>query len=187
MKIAFIVFNDLTLLDFAGVYDTITRLKTMKLKNDLSWDICAMSETVRDKHGFKIIPDKAGNNLGRYDAIIVPGGLGTRSLQNDSEFIDWLKTAQNIQYKISICTGSLLLGAAGFLKGKKATTNYLEYETLKQYCGEVVEERIVEDDDVITSGAVTASIDLGLYLCEKWVSKEAKEKVREAIDYPFAK
>jgi cyclohexyl-isocyanide hydratase len=187
LKVAFIVFNDLTLLDFAGVYDTITRLKTLKFKNDLSWDICAMTDMVRDKLGFKIIPDKVRNDLGKYDAIIVPGGMGTRSLQNDSEFIEWIKTAQNIQYKISICTGGLLLGAAGFLKGKRATTNYLEYDTLRQYCSEVVEERIVEDGDVITSGAVTSSIDLGLYLCEKWASKEAKEKIREVIDYPYSK
>ncbi len=185
MKVAFIVFNDLTLLDFAGVYDTITRLKTMKFKNNLSWDICALTEMVRDKHGFKIIPDKVRNNLGKYDAVIIPGGMGTRSLQNDSEFIDWIKTAQNVQHKISVCTGSLILGAAGFLKGKKATTNHNEYESLKQYCSEVLKDRIVEDQDVITSGAVTSSIDLGLYLCEKWAGKEAKEKIREAIDYPL--
>lgn len=185
MKVAFVVYNDLTLLDFAGVYDTITRLKTMKFKNDLIWDICAYTDMVRDKHGFKIIPDKVRNNLGKYDVVIVPGGMGTRSLQNDEEFLDWLKTAQNIQYKISICTGGLLLGAAGFLKGKRATTNHLEFETLKQYCSEVVKERIVEDQDVITSGAVTSSIDLGLYLCEKWSGKEAKEKIRDAIEYPY--
>ena len=185
MKIAFIVFNDLTLLDFAGVYDAVTRLKTLKIKTDLSWDICAYAEMVRDNHGLKIIPDKVRNNLGKYDAIIVPGGLGTRSLQNDGEFIDWIKTAQNIQYKISVCTGSLILGAAGFLKGKRATTNFNEYESLKQYCAEVVEDRIVEDQDIITSGAVSSSIDMGLYLCEKWGGVEAKEKIKLMIDYPY--
>ena len=77
----------------------------------------------------------------------------------------------------------MILGAAGFLKGKKATTNFNEYESLQQYCGEVVKERIVEDQNIITSGAVSSSIDLGLYLCEKWAGKEAKEKIREMIDY----
>ena len=183
MKIAFVVFNDLTLLDFVGVYDTVTRLKTLKYKTDLKWEICAYTDMVRDIHGLKIIPDKVRNDLGKYDALIIPGGLGTRSLQNDNEFIEWIKTAANVQYKISVCTGSLILGAAGFLKGKKATTNFNEYETLKQYCGEVVEKKIVEDQDVITAGAVSSSIDLGLYLCEKWAGNEAKEKIKKTIDF----
>ncbi len=173
----------MTLLDFAGVYDTVTRLKELKLKTDLDWEICSFSETVKDKYELQIIPDKVRNNLNRYDVVIVPGGSGTRSLQNDSEFIDWIKTAQEVRYKISVCTGSLILGAAGFLKGKRATTNFNEYESLQQYCGEVVRERIVEDGDVITSGAVSSSIDLGLYLCEKWAGKEAREKIRKMIDY----
>ncbi len=183
MKVAFLVFNDMTLLDFVGVYDTITRLKTLKFKTDLRWDICAYTDMVRDNHGFKIIPDKVRNNLGKYDAVILPGGKGTRSLQNEEEFLEWLRTASGAEYKISVCTGSLLLGAAGFLKNKKATTNFLEYDSLKQYCREVVEERIVDDENTITSGAVSSSIDLGLYLCEKWSGPQAKEEVRKMIDY----
>ena len=183
MKVAFLVFNDMTLLDFVGVYDSITRLKTLKYKTDLRWDICAYTDMVRDNHGFKIIPDKVRNDLGKYDAVILPGGKGTRSLQNDEEFLEWLRTASGATYKISVCTGSLLLGAAGFLKGKKATTNFLEYDSLKQYCGEVVQERIVDDGNTITSGAVSSSIDLGLYLCEKWSGEEAREEVRKMIDY----
>lgn len=62
--------------------------------------------------------------------------------------------------------------------------NFNEYELLQQYCPEVVREKIVEDQDVITSGAVTSSIDLGLYLCEKWSGTEAKDKIRDTIDYP---
>lgn len=183
MKIAFLLFNDMTLLDFVGVYDSIARLKTLKYKTDLRWDICAYTDMVRDGHGFKIIPDKVRNNLRNYDAIIIPGGKGTRSLQNDEEFLDWLRTAADTACKISVCTGSLLLGAAGFLKGKKATTNFLEYDSLKHYCGEVLKERIVEDGNIITSGAVSSSIDLGLYLCEKWSGPEAREEVRKMIDY----
>lgn len=106
----------------------------------------------------EIVPAKIKNSLAGYDAIIVPGGFGTRELQFDTEFIQWIKTAASVPYKISICTGSLLLGAAGFLIDKKATTNYQEYEVLKPYCKEVIKERIVEDGDVITAGAVSASI-----------------------------
>jgi len=183
MTIAFIIFNDMTLLDFSGVYDVLSRIKLLKLKADFSWEICSYTDLVRDNHGLRIVPDKVRIDLSGYDAIIVPGGFGTRSLQNDENFLTWLRTAKEVKYKISVCTGSLLLGAAGFLKGKKATTNFNSYESLEPFCLQVVKERIVEDKNIITSGAVSSSIDLGLYLCEKWVGKEAKEKIKQMIDY----
>ena len=72
---------------------------------------------------------------------------------------------------------------SGFLKDKKATTNFLEYETLEPYCKEVLRDRIVDDNNVITAGAVTSSIDLGLYLCKKWAGQEAQEFIRKRLDY----
>lgn len=118
-----------------------------------------------------------------YDALIVPGGWGTRTLQYNNEFLNWISTAQNAKYKISVCTGSLVLGAAGFLKNKKATTNYQEYEALRPYCKEVLTDRVVDDGNIITAGAVSTSIDLGLYLCEKWAGKAARALIKERIDY----
>jgi cyclohexyl-isocyanide hydratase len=183
MNLAYIIFNDMTLLDLAGVYDVVSRLKLLKFKQDLAWDICAFTDLVRDNHGLRIVPDKVRNDLSKYDAIIVPGGFGTRNLQNDEAFLDWLRMAKEVNYKISVCTGSLLLGAAGFLEDKKATTNFNDYEMLKPYCKEVIKQRIVEDNNVISAGAVSSSIDLGLYLCEKWAGKEATEKIKKMIDY----
>lgn len=184
MKIAYIIFDNITWLDFIGIYDPISRLKSMNYLPDLSWDICAYSDgNSTDSFGLEIVPAKIKNSLAGYDAIIVPGGFGTRELQFDSGFITWLKTAASVSYKISICTGSLLLGAAGFLTDKKATTNYQEYEALKPYCKEIIKERIVEDGDAITAGAVSASIDLGLYLCKKWAGQSAKEEIRKKMDY----
>jgi transcriptional regulator GlxA family with amidase domain len=101
----------------------------------------------------------------------------------DENFLSWFKEAEGVKLKVSICTGSLLLGAAGFLIDKRATTNFQEYETLKPFCREVVRERIVDDQTVITSGAVSASIDLGLYLCDKWCGAKAKDEIRRKMDY----
>src|SRR5688500_14226088 len=168
MKIAYIIFDGITWLDFIGVYDAVSRLKSMGYMKDLSWDICSFTGTCADNFGLKIIPDVINQPLDSYNAIIVPGGHGTRTLVKDAGFINWIKTAKDVQYKMSVCTGSLILGAAGFLHSKRATTNFLEYETLKQYCAEVVKERIVVDGNVITAGAVSSSLDLGLYLCETW-------------------
>ena len=72
--------------------------------------------------------------LDGYDLVFVPGGMGTRALQHDREFIDWLKTAAPVKLKISVCTGALLLGAAGFLRGKKATTHPSAPKELEPYC-----------------------------------------------------
>lgn len=183
MKIAYILFNDCTLLDFIGIYDPVSRLRSLGYLPDLEWDICSYTSTIQDSFGLEIKPTKWKNDLSEYDAIILPGGLGSRGLLSNKEFIQWIQTAQYVQYKISVCTGSLILGAAGFLKDKKATTHFQAYELLKNYCSVVSIDRIVEDGDIITAGAVSSSIDLGLYLCEKWAGIDAKNEIRKKMDY----
>ena len=183
VKLAYIIFEGITWLDLIGVYDPISRLKALNYLPDLSWDICSHTDSIKDRFGLEMKPTKVKSSLSDYDAIIVPGGLGTRRLQTDDGFITWIKTAEPVFYKISICTGSLILGAAGFLKNKIATTNFAEYETLKSYCKKISTERIIEDNGVITAGAVTASIDLGLFLCNKWAGAQAAEEIRKKMDY----
>jgi len=182
-KIAYIVFDGITWLDFVGIYDPISRLKSMKYIPDLEWHICANASVVTDNFGLKVIPDKIFNDLSTYDAVIFPGGFGTRQLRYNEDFMNWIKPINAEALKISICTGSLLLGAAGFLKDKIATTNFNEYDTLAPYCKQVKKERIVEDGKVITAGAVASSLDLGLYLCEKWVDKAAAEAIKTKMAY----
>ena len=183
MKIAYILFDEITTLDFVGIYDPVSRLKSLGYIPHLQWDICGDQASVKDNFDLQIGIAKKTPDLDAYDAIIVPGGFGTRTLQNDSEFIQWIKTAKNVPYKISICTGSLLLGAAGFLAGKKCTTHFNEYDALATYTNKVVKEHIVEDEGVITAGAVAASLDLGLYLCEKWAGKVARQQIAKSMNY----
>jgi transcriptional regulator GlxA family with amidase domain len=183
MKLAYIIFDGITWLDLIGIYDPISRLKSMKYLPELEWDICANTSNSRDPFGLTVIPDKVSPSLSSYDAIIVPGGHGTRELQSDASFLNWIKTSSPTALKISVCTGSLILGGAGFLKDKSATTNFAEYEALKPYCRQVSKERIVQDGNVITAGAVSASIDLGLYLCNSWSGPEAMAEIRKRMDY----
>lgn len=183
MKIAFIVFDGITWLDLVGLYDAITRLKSGNFLPAIEWNFCAYALPAKDVYGLEMKPWSIAEPLNGYDALVVPGGHGTRSLINDEHFLGWIKTGADAKYKISICTGSLILGAAGFLKTKRATTNFMEYDTLKPYCREVSHDRIVEDGDTITAGAVSASIDLGLYLCEKWAGKDVREQVRRKMNY----
>ncbi|HTQ65836.1 MAG TPA: DJ-1/PfpI family protein [Puia sp.] len=183
MKIAYILFDGVTLLDFIGIYDSITRLKTMNFIPDLHWDICSTKNEINDIFGTRIFCNQVKNDLSGYDIVIFPGGyIQKLKTETNRELIDWIKTCRNVKLKVSVCTGSLLLGAAGLLTGKHATTNHLEYDALEKYC-HVLHDRIVEDDDIITAGTVSASIDLGLYLCEKLAGMEAKNRIREKMGY----
>ncbi len=190
MKIALVVFDGLTFLDFVGFYDVITRLKEIEPKNesikDLDWDICGLTAEVTDGLGLTVKVNRVKPDLSKYDMLFVPGGLGTRELKNIKEFIEWIKGAKNAAYKISVCTGSLILGAAGFLEDRKATTHPLAYDLLEPYCKEVVRTRIVKDGNIITGGGVSTSIDLGLCVADQLVGREEVEKIKKRMDYPYS-
>lgn len=182
MKIAFIVFDGITLLDFIGVYDPVSRLRSIQFLPNLQWDICATKPEVKDHFNFSIKATKVGNDLSEYDVLIVPGGSGTKQLVKDQQFLKWFSTAASVPLKCSVCTGSLLLGAAGFLENKKVTTHFGEYETLEQYGCTVVKDKIVDDGNVISAGAISASLQLGLYLAKKWCGPEAEQSIRKWLD-----
>lgn len=173
----------MTALDFVGIYDPLTRLKTMGFMPDMEWEICAPGEEVIDGSGLRIKATKAGEPLNNFDMVIVPGGYGVRRLASDPVFIDWLKTAADCKLKVSVCTGSVLWGVAGFLKDKKATTHRSAFAELERYCKQVVDLRVVDEGDVITARGVSAAIDLGLYLCEKLAGRDVKERIRNQMDY----
>ena len=183
MTIAYILFDGITWLDFIGAYHPISQLQKLGFLPNLTWQTTALTPTIVDDFGLKMSVDLIAPDLSTFDIIIVPGGWGTRPLRYDSTFINWLKTAENVPLKCSVCTGALLLGAAGFLKDKRITTNYQAIDITRAYCREVVDERIVEDNGIITAGAVASSIDLGLFLCAKLAGKEVAEIIRLKMDY----
>jgi cyclohexyl-isocyanide hydratase len=183
LRIAFVIYDGMTSLDFIGVYDPLTRLRTMAFMPDLRWEVCAFTREVSDSTGLRFTPTKVGESLGDYDMVVVPGGFGSRNLVDNGEFVRWLRSASPCRFKVSVCTGSLLLGAAGFLRGRKATTHRSAFSELRKFCEEVVDMRIVDEGEVITARGVTSSIDLGLYLCEKLAGREAMERIRNQIDY----
>jgi len=152
MKTAFVIFDRMTALDLIGVYDPLTRLKSMNFVPEFNWQICAFTEEVSDDRGLRFSPDTVAESLGAYDMIVVPGGFGTRALQHDKAFIEWLRSASPVKLKTSVCTGALLLGSAGFLAGKRATTHPNAFEELKPYCATVVvDRRIVDEGGVVTA------------------------------------
>jgi transcriptional regulator GlxA family with amidase domain len=185
VKTAFIIFDGMTVMDFIGIYDPLTRLKSMKIMPEFEWNVCALRAEVADDKGLRILPDSVAKPLNAYDLVVVPGGMGTRKLQHDEAFIGWLQGAEAAKLKTSVCTGALLLGAAGYLKGRRATTHPGALEELKPYCARVVTERVVDEGNVVTAGGVTAGIDLGLHLVERFAGAEARARVAKQMDYPY--
>jgi cyclohexyl-isocyanide hydratase len=185
MNAAFVIFNQMTSLDFIGIYDPLTRLKTMDIIPDFTWDICSATPTVIDDRNLVFQPKRVGQPLSSFDLLIVPGGYGTRTLYRDQDFVEWIKTAKDAVFKISVCTGALLLGAAGFLENRRATTHPGAFDELTPFCSKVVRTRIVDEGDVITGGGVTAGIDVGLHMVERIAGAAAREKIAKQMDYPY--
>lgn len=183
MKVAFVVYDGMTLLDFAGVYDPISRLHLMGFVTDLSCTICARTETVRSSEGAELAQCSTPESLGKFDYVIVPGGDGIRDLMKDPAFLHWIADVPETTTLVGICGGSLILGAAGLLRTKKATTHPTLMPVLAHVAREVSSDRIVDEGRIITAGGVTAAIDLGLYLCEKIAGSEVREKIRIQMDY----
>ena len=183
MRIAFVIYERMTTLDFVGVFDPLTRLKTMGFRPETAWNICARTAEVCDVAGLCLKATRIGGELSGYDLLVVPGGYGSRVLVTDDEFIAWLRTAHSCPLKASVCTGALLLGAAGFLKGKRAATHPSARAELATFCAAVSDERVVDEGDVVTARGVTSAIDLGLHLVERFVGREGRERIRRWMDY----
>ena len=185
MTAAFLLYDDLVALDLIGAYDPITRLGSMGVIDGFAWDLCALDGPVSDDRGLRLTPDRVGPPLGDYDLLVVPGGQGTRRLRHDDDFMHWLSTAAPVPLKISVCTGSLLLGAAGFLEGRRATTHPTATDALAPYCAAVVGDRVVDEGPVVTARGVSAGIDLGLHVVERLAGADARARIAEQMDYPY--
>nr|WP_147803640.1 DJ-1/PfpI family protein [Alkalicoccus halolimnae]TXF85477.1 DJ-1/PfpI family protein [Alkalicoccus halolimnae] len=182
MKAAFVLYDGVTMLDFVGMYDPITRLKSMGFKEDLTWDICGFTEHAADTNGLTVQVDKVRPSLAEYDLILIPGGFSTRTLQSDPAFKDWLQTMNAKALIASVCSGSLLLGGAGYLTDRKATTHPNARTQLKVYCNTSA-ERVVDEGQIVTARGVSSSIDLGLYLCRRFAGEKAAEAIKIQMDY----
>ncbi len=183
-RIAFLVFPRLTLLDLVGAYDALRRIATMGIDPEVTHRIIGTASEITDETGLAITPDSVYEDLRGFDLLYVPGGAGTRSLMHDERLVAYLRTWPAAKPLASVCTGALLIGSAGHLQGKRATTHHRAFDLLRPYCGEVVtDRRIVDEDPVVTAGGVASSLDLGLYLVEKFWSAAARETIARQMEY----
>jgi cyclohexyl-isocyanide hydratase len=179
MIIGMLIFPDMTQLDFAGPYEVFAKLPGCEIK------IIAHSlEPVSTNGGLKIIPDTAIGDAPRLDVIFVPGGPGVGALMEDKEVLAFLRQqAQHAQYVTSVCTGALILGAAGLLKGYRASTHWLSLDLLPIFGATAIPDRVVIDGNRITGGGVTAGIDFALSLAAKIFDPETAKTIQLLIEY----
>lgn len=183
-RIAFLVFPRLTLLDFVGAYDALRRIATMSIDPEVTHRIIGTEAEIADETGLVVKPDGVYEDLAPFDLLYVPGGLGTRALMDDARLLDYLKTWGPARPLASVCTGALLLGRAGYLRGRRATTHHRAYDLLRPLCREVVtDRRVVDEGQVVTAGGVASSLDLGLYLVEKFWGADARVRIAAQMEY----
>ena len=183
-RIAFLVFPRLTMLDFIGAYDALRRVAAMSIDAEVTHRIIGTDAEIVDESGLKLTPDSVYEDLANFDLLYVAGGLGTVTLMDNRRAIDYLKTWGDERPLASVCSGALLLGRAGYLKDKRATTHHQAVELLRPLCREVVtNRRVVDEGRIVTAGGVSSALDLGLYLVEKFWGAEARAAIAKQMEY----
>ncbi len=180
MKIAIPIFERFTALDAVGPYEVLSRLPGAEVRF-----LAAEPGPKRTENGsLTLLVETALGDLPDPEVVVVPGGLGTRSLMDDETMLNWLRLAhQTSAWTTSVCTGSLLLAAAGILDGIQATTHWLELETLARYRACPVQRRVVEQGKIITAAGVSAGIDMALTLAGRIAGEQAAQAIQLAIEY----
>jgi transcriptional regulator GlxA family with amidase domain len=180
MRIAIPLFDRITALDAVGPYEVLSRLPGAQVHF-----LAAEPGPKRTENRMlALTADRALDQLTDPDVVVVPGGLGTRALIEDRGMLNWLRIAHaGTHWTTSVCTGSLLLAAAGILDGLEATTHWLELGTLASLGATAVARRVVVQGKVITAAGVSAGIDMALTLAAKIAGEEIAQAIQLGIEY----
>lgn len=182
MQVAIPLFPKFTALDGIGPYEVLQRIPEI----DITF-VGHQHGEVRSENGMLgITIDATFEELARPDVIVFPGGVGTRPLVHDERVLDWLRTAHaTTRYTTSVCTGSLVLAAAGLLKGLTATTHWACYKELENLGAHSTPKRVVEhlEQRLITAAGVSSGIDMALRLVELLVDRTGAEAAQLMIEY----
>jgi transcriptional regulator GlxA family with amidase domain len=180
MEIAILIYDKLAALDAIGPYEV--------MRNVPGWDVRFVAkrkgDTRTEDGTLGLVADHTLEEVASPDVVLVPGGIGSRPLMQDEELLGWLRQVdRSTKWTTSVCTGSLLLGAAGLLEGKRATGNWLVLDALRQFGADPVGGRWVEDGKVLTAAGVSAGIDMALHLVGREVGPEVAQAIQLAIEY----
>ena len=180
MEIAVALFEQVTALDAVGPYEVLQRLPGAEVRF-----VGHRKGEVRTDNGFLgLTVDCTFDEVNNPDILLIPGGIGTRALVHDDVILDWIRNAhETSQFTTSVCTGSLLLAAAGLLKGRKATTHFSARPLLLKYGATPTEDRVVQEGRIITAAGVSSGIDMALRLAEQLTDATTAKALQLMIEY----
>jgi cyclohexyl-isocyanide hydratase len=179
MHVVMLLYPRLTQLDLTGPFEVFARFRELKLH--LVWKT---TDPVRDGGGLAMLPSTTFAACPQADILFVPGGPGQAALMEDEETLAFLRRqGSSARYVTSVCTGSLVLGAAGLLKGYRATCHWLSLPQLALFGVEPVAERVVADRNRVTGAGVTSGIDFALSLMADVFGEERARKVQLQMEY----
>jgi transcriptional regulator GlxA family with amidase domain len=181
-RIAIPVFDRMTALDAVGPYEVLQRIPSF----DITFVGHAVGEVRTENAMLGLRADATFEELDQPDVIVFPGGVGTRPLEHDERVLDWVRHAHaGTRFTTSVCTGSIVLGAAGLLDGLTATTHWSCYRELAAHGAEPSANRVVEhlDRRIITAAGVSSGIDMALRLVELLVDRTAGQAAQLMIEY----
>jgi putative intracellular protease/amidase/GNAT superfamily N-acetyltransferase len=179
MDVAILVFDRLTALDAVGPYEVLQRVPNTRVRF-----VAARRGVVRTDQGLGLMADSARDELTSADVLVVPGGIGTRALVDDEATLRWIRAIhERTTWTTSVCTGSLLLGAAGLLRGREATTHWASLDALAQFGATPVTRRVVEQGKILTAAGVSAGIDMALRLAAYVAGDEVAQAIQLGIEY----
>ena len=178
-RVVFLVYPNVTQLDLTGPAQVLSRLSNAKV--DLVWKT---KEPVQTDSGFALLPTSTFDEVGGADILCVPGGFGCVDVMQDDESLNWVRAVgERAQWVTSVCTGSLILGAAGLLRGYRATSHWAWRDYLKLFGADPVAERVVFDRNRVTGGGVTAGIDFALALMAAIEGEDYARAVQLGLEY----
>jgi cyclohexyl-isocyanide hydratase len=179
LRVGFLLFPRLTQLDLTGPYEVFVRVPGAEVH--LIWKTL---EPVRADSGLGLLPTTTFENCPPLDVVCVPGGTGVDAVLEDEAVLTWLRAvAAQARYVVSVCTGSLALGAAGLLVGRRASSHWASRPLLAHFGAQPTDERVVVDGTVITGGGVTAGIDIALCGVAELCGQPEAEAIQLAIEY----
>lgn len=191
-RIGFVAFEGMTLLDLVGPLDALSRIASMGFDPTTTCEVVALTKPDDDPTaidvpvwhgaGLGLVARRYRPALDAFDLLVVPGGLGTRALETDVEALEYLRSFPPNRLLASVCTGALLLGAAGRLAGRSATTHASALSELAKYGATPVGVRVVDDGNVVTAAGVTSGIQLGLHLVRRLAGDAAAQAIARQIE-----
>lgn len=187
-NVAILMFNDVEVLDFAGPFEVFS--VTSELNNHQLFNVYLVAETlnpIQARNGLSINPNFTLSTCPTPNILIIPGGIGTRVTMNQPEILNWVqRQTEQAELVLSICTGSLILAKAGLLDGLTATTHHQALDLLTEIAPHttiVNDQRFIDNGKILTSGGISAGIDLSLYVITRLFGEEQGLKTAQHMEY----